>query len=94
MFDVACIGISVANAITKTVDKIPESGTGLVEEKNEPDFKVDVLSKFLFEIIELPNIEISFSETRFGKTVDRITVYDNGRLVFTFFVGKDITVEL
>ena len=65
-----------------------------MEEKNEPDFKVDVLSKFLFEIIELPNIDISFSETRFGKTVDRITVYDNGRLVFTFFVGKDINVEL
>jgi hypothetical protein len=63
--------------------KYPKVGRlGLVEEKNEPDFKVDVLSKFLFEIIELPNIDISFSETRFGKTVDRITVYDNGRLVF------------
>lgn len=32
MFDVACVGILVADAITKTVDKIPEKGKlGLVE---------------------------------------------------------------
>jgi len=53
-----------------------------------------VLSGFLFEIMELPDMDIAFSEKRFGKTVDHITVFNDGRLVFTFFVGKDITVEI
>ena len=66
----------------------------MLEEKNEREIKGDLLSEFLFEIIDLPNMDIAFSETRFGKTVDHITVYNDGRLVFTFFVGKDITVEL
>ena len=66
----------------------------LQEEKNERDYKADVLSRFLFEITELPNMDLAFSETRFGKTVESITAYNDGRLVFTFFVGKDITVEL
>lgn len=40
MFDVACIGISVTNAITKTVDKIPESGeAGLGGRKERTGFQ-------------------------------------------------------
>ena len=66
----------------------------LQTEKNDRDLKAEVLSGFLFEIMELPDMDLVFNENRFGKTVDNITVFNNGRLIFTFFVGKDITVEI
>lgn len=50
-------------------------------------------SGFMREITQLPEINIIFSENRFNKTVDHITVHNDGRLVFSFFVGRDITVE-
>lgn len=66
----------------------------LQQEKDEREFKEDVLSGFLFEIIELEDMDTEFNDVRFEKTVDHITVYNDGRLVFTFFVGKEITVEI
>ena len=66
----------------------------LQAEKAEREFKEEILSGFLFEIIELEDMDTAFQPVRFSKTVDHITVYNDGRLVFTFFVGKEITVEL
>ena len=66
----------------------------LQAEKAEREFKEEVLSGFLFEIIELEDMDTAFHPVRFSKTVDHITVYSDGRLVFTFFIGKEITVEL
>ena len=63
-------------------------------EKQERARKADVLSGFMQEITQLPEMNIAFSDVRFSKTVDHITVYNDGRLVFSFFVGKDITVEI
>lgn len=82
------------NSLIDRYEKQKERIERLQAEKDERDLKADVLSGFLFEIMELPDMDIAFSEKRFGKTVDHITVFNDGRLVFTFFVGKDITVEI
>ena len=63
-------------------------------EMRERAYKADILSGFMFEITELPDMNIAFSDIRFSKTVDHITVHNDGRMVFSFYVGKDITVEM
>ncbi len=65
----------------------------LAYEKRERVRKADAFSNFMREITQLPEMNIVFGENRFNKTVDHITVYNDGRPVFSFFVGKDITVE-
>ena len=82
------------NGLVERYEKTKEGLDLLQAEKDERDFKADVLSGFLFEIMELPDMDLVFNENRFGKTVDHITVFSDGRLVFTFFVGKNITVEI
>jgi len=82
------------NSLVERYEKQKERIERLQAEKDERDLKADVLSGFMFEIMELPDMDIAFSEKRFGKTVDHITVFNDGRLIFTFFVGKEITVEI
>ncbi|MBS5781639.1 MAG: recombinase family protein [Clostridium sp.] len=82
------------NSLVDRYEKQKERIERLQTEKNDRDLKAEVLSGFLFEIMELPDMDLVFNENRFGKTVDNITVFNNGRLIFTFFVGKDITVEI
>ena len=44
----------------------------------------DVLSGFLFEIMELPDMDLVFNENRFGKTVDHITSIRRWQVGFHF----------
>ena len=56
--------------------------------------KADVLSGFLFELGELERLDTEWSDARFQATVDHITVYNDGRLVFTFTNGSEETVMM
>ena len=79
----------------KTQRGIPEERIERLKyEKQERARKADALNGFMREITQLPEMNIAFSDVRFSKTVDHITIYNDGRLVFSFFVGKDITVEI
>ena len=54
----------------------------------------DELSGFLFELGELDLLDIEWKESRFRATVERITVLNDGRLVFTFHNGSEEMVMM
>ena len=54
----------------------------------------DELSGFLFALMELDLLDTEWKESRFRATVERITVYNDGRLVFTFTNGNEETVMM
>ena len=68
--------------------------TALTRQRSEKEYKADVLSGFLFELGELDLLDTEWSDSRFRATVDRITVHNDGRLVFTFTNGSEETVMM
>ena len=82
------------NSLADKYDRQKQALEELEVEMRERAYKADILSGFMFEITELPDMNIAFSDIRFSKTVDHVTVHNDGRLVFSFYVGKDITVEM
>ena len=79
---------------TSTVESI------LANEKYKGDallqktFTADELSGFLFELGELDLLDTEWKDSLFRTTVERITVHNDGRLVFTFRNGSEETVMM
>ena len=48
----------------------------------------------LFELMELEQLPIEFDEKLWNATVERLTVYEDERLVFSLKDGTEITVLL
>ena len=53
-----------------------------------------MLSAFLLEIKELDGLDMAFSPQRWNAIVDHVTVYHDGRLVFSFQNGCEVTVMI
>ena len=68
--------------------------TTLTRQREDKQFKADELSGFLFELGELDLLDTEWKDSRFRSTVDRITVHNDGRLVFTFTNGSEETVMI
>ncbi len=68
--------------------------TSLQSERSERERKGDVLSAFLLEIKELDGLDMAFSPQRWNAIVDHVTVYRDGRLVFSFQNGGEVMVEV
>ena len=68
--------------------------TSLQGERAERERKGDVLSAFLLEIKELDGLDMAFSPQRWNAIVDHVTVYHDGRLVFSFQNGSNVTVMI
>ena len=66
----------------------------LQKERAERERKADSLSKFLFELTELDELDVEFSPQRWNAIVDHVTVHGDGRLVFSFQNGCDVTVMI
>ena len=68
--------------------------TTLTRQREDKQFKADELSGFLFELGELDLLDTEWKDSRFRATVERITVHNDGRLVFTFTNGSEETVMM
>ena len=68
--------------------------TTLTRQREDKQFKADELGGFLFELGELDLLDTEWKDSRFRATVERITVYNDGRLVFTFTNGSEETVMM
>ncbi len=66
----------------------------LVKEKTERENKLIMLGGFLFEIHELDELNMEFREEQLNATVERITAYAEGYLIFTFRNGSEIKVDM
>jgi len=62
--------------------------------KAEKEFKAEVLGGFLFEIGELDVLDTEWKDSRFRATIERTTVHNDGRLVFTFTNDSEETVMM
>lgn len=63
----------------------------LEKERKEREFKYDIFSGFLFELGEIHELPLAFDDRLFYQLVDYATVYSDGRVVFTFRNGTEIT---
>ena len=68
--------------------------TALTRQREDKQFKADELSGFLFELGELNLLDTEWKDSRFRAIVERITVHNDGRLVFTFTNGSEETVMM
>ena len=53
--------------------------------------KADILGAFMFELREWDGVITGFVDRRWIWMVEKLTVLSDGRLVFTFFNGQEIT---
>ena len=66
----------------------------LEKERKEREFKYDIFSGFLFELGEIHELPLAFDDRLFYQLIDYATVYSDGRVVFTFRNGTEITTEM
>ncbi|MBR5309163.1 MAG: recombinase family protein [Clostridia bacterium] len=81
-------------SLTERYEALKKRYTALTRQRDEKKFKADVLSGFLFELSELDLLDTEWSDSRFHAIVERITVHNDGRLVFTFCNGSEETVMM
>ena len=81
-------------SLTERYESLQKRYTALTRKREEKKFKADILSGFLFELSELDRLDTEWSDIRFHAIVERITVHNDGRLVFTFKNGCEKTVMM
>lgn len=81
-------------SLTERYTALQKRYTALTKQRADKEYKADILSGFLFEIGELELLDTEWSDSRFHAIVERITVHNDGRLVFTFRNGSEETVMM
>ena len=66
----------------------------LQKERAERERKADALDTFLFELSELDELNMEFSLQRWNAIVDHVTVHHDGRIIFSFQNGCEVTVRI
>ena len=82
------------DGLVERYEALKNKHAGYMRDREERQFKADVLSGFLFEITELDCLDIAFDEKHWTRTIDYVTVYSDERLIFSFQNGSVIEVEL
>ena len=81
-------------SLTERYQGLQKRYTTLTKQRADKEYKADVLRGFLFELGELELLDTEWSDSRFHAIVERITVHNDGRLVFTFTNGSEETVMM
>ncbi len=84
----------IYESLTERYQALQKRYTTLTRQREDKQFKADELSGFLFELGELDLLDTEWKDSRFRAIVERITVYNDGRLVFTFTNGSEETVMM
>ena len=66
----------------------------LTAERKKRDAESVAIGGMLFELTELEAPPIEFDEKLWHAVVDKVTVYNDDRLVFSWKDGTEITIEL
>lgn len=82
------------DGLVEKYEALKNKQAGYMREREDLQFKADVLSGFLFDITELDCLDFAFDESHWNRTIDHVTVYSDERLVFSFQNGTEITVEI
>ena len=54
-------------------------------------FEVDIIECFMFEISRVHDLPVSFSDSLWNAMIDKIAVHADGRTVFIFKNGREVT---
>jgi hypothetical protein len=82
------------NDLTERYEAEGERLKSLMEERRRIESEALAISGMLFELMELETLPIEFDEKLWNATVERLTVYEDERLVFSLKDGTEITVLL
>ncbi len=66
----------------------------LKKERERKEIQYDIFSGFLAGLSETEELPVDFNEILFHRLVDYVTVYSNGRVVFTFRNGVEVSTEI
>ncbi len=88
------IYIEKYDAYTACFNKAKAEYEKLQKEMEERKIKADVISEFMFEVLELDELPIKFDEKLWNSAIDSVTVYTDERLVFKFKNGTEIEEKL
>lgn len=81
-------------SLTERYQALQKRYTALTRQREDKQFKADELSGFLFELGELDLLDTEWKDSRFRAIVKRITIHNDGRLVFTFTNGREETMMM
>ena len=86
--------VKTYESLTERYQALQKRYTALTRQREDKQFKADELSGFLFELGELDLLDTEWKDSRFRAIVERITIHNDGRLVFTFTNGSEETVMM
>lgn len=66
----------------------------LEQEREARVIKADALDGYMIELSDLEELELEFKAQRWNALVERVAVYQDGRLVFQFKGGNEVTVNM
>ena len=75
----------------KTYEEKSAQLEALKQKKEDIEKKADAISAFMFELRERKNFVEQFSSDLWTTMIETVTVYHDGRMVFRFKNGKEIT---
>ena len=79
-------------ALNVLEEKLKKKLEALEQERDDREYKSTVLSGFLFEMMEFEYLDAEFTDARCIAMLDHVTIYADGRMVYSFLNGSDITV--
>ena len=82
------------NDLTERYQVAEEKLNALLAERKRMEAEAIAISRMLFELMELEQLPIEFDEKLWNATVERLTVYEYERLIFSLKDGTEITVLL
>jgi site-specific DNA recombinase len=80
------------NKLADRYEKLKKRLGTLEEEWDERQHKSEALSGFLFEITEFDYLDAEFKDSRCIAMLDHVTIYADGKMVYSFLNGSDIAV--
>ena len=82
--------ISRYNSLVERYEKLQSRCDALQKKKERRLIQADKLSEFLFTVRELDLLKLEFNEVLWHTTVENVTVYGDGRLVWRFRNGREV----
>lgn len=82
------------NALVERHEKLQSRYDTLQKKRECRLLQADAMSGFLFIIAELDTLQLQLNPALWHTTVDRVTVYNDDRLVYSLKDGSEITVML
>ena len=82
------------NNLVERYEKLQSRYDYLQKKKERRLIQADRLSGFMFAVKELDLLQLEFNEKLWQMTVENVTVYGDGRLVWRFRNGKEVNVEM